>query len=300
MNTSGSFRPRVDKPIPEEMRRKAEEIVRLAFEIVPALHSQFEVLLSPVIAEDSCAARDRRSPLGEHVWHEAIASLAAADETIETCRQLFHADVRPASSHFVLLRSVFETTTFARWLVDPDLTSTKRVERGVLAALEDHDQRASFEKSRNRVGLIVQPPSRWGDEERDALIAEAEGAGFFVRDPHGRLRSPMNATDRCKMYLLAKDWQGDAVYRLASAFAHGKRWTTPFHERELLPNVPAIDGSIVTNVSAHPLLTAAMTHWAIQTQFRALLDAYAYMGAEPPRVSIEARRGVAFRSENGS
>jgi hypothetical protein len=32
-----------------------------------------------------------------------------------------------------------------------------------------------------------------------------------------------------------------------------------------------------------------MTHWAIQTQFRALLDTYCYMGAEPPRVSIEAR-----------
>jgi hypothetical protein len=228
MNTSGSFRPKVDRPIPEAMRRKAEEIVRAAFEIVPALHVQFEVLLSPVIAEGSCAASDRRSPLGEHVWHEAIAALAAADETIETCRQLFDADVRPVSSHFVLFRSVFESATFARWLVDPELPSMQRVERGVLAALEDHDQRASFEKSRNRVGLIVEPPSRWGDEERDALIAEAEGAGLFVRDPRGRLRSPMNATDRCKKYLLANDWQGDAAYRLASAFAHGKRWTTPF------------------------------------------------------------------------
>ncbi len=245
---------------------------------VPALRERFHQLASIAsIDPGSAAGIDQRDPLGHHVWECALQALGAADDVIETWRQVYLANIRPATGHVVLLRTVLETATLTRWLVDLGLTSEERVRRGILAHLADCDERTRFETVFDRTRITLAPPAKWGEERLVELLAECRRRDIRVADRNDEPLRPDSATERCRRYAHAPAFGGEAAYRVLSAFAHGHQWTLPFLTRELHPEMSTPTDAIITKVSFDPSVMAAATDWGVKTFAEALNDVVRYI-----------------------
>lgn len=256
---------------------------------VPLLRQRLQELGStPSIDAGSAAGIDQRDPLGHHVWEHALQALGAADDLIETWRLVYLANIRPATGHVVLLRTVLETATLTRWLVDLTLSPEERVRRGILAHLADCDERARFEAVFDRTRITVTPPAKWGNERLAELLAECGRRDIRVIDRKGEPMRPDSATDRCRRYARATAFGGEAAYRVLSAFAHGHQWTLTFLTRELHPEISTPTDAIVTKVSFDPAVMAAATDWGVMTFAEALNDVVRYIQpAVPPADSVD-------------
>ena len=269
--------------------KEIEARIRGLFDLFPSLRERYNNLIyNPSIHPESCAAIDQQDVLGHFVWEQAIQSLGVADEVIETWRQVYLADVRPVSGHVVLLRTVLETATLTRWLVDPVLTPAQRVRRGILAQLEDISERARFEAVFDRTKITMVAPSKWAEERRAELISECCVRGIRVTNAGGDRLRPEGPTERCRCYVIAPAFGGEAAYRVSSAFAHGRSWTLPFLNRTLRPESATPTGGIVTVVSAHPAVMAAATFWGTMTFAAALADVERYIAAPAPSPDASA------------
>lgn len=245
---------------------------------VPALRERFQELVTTAsIDPESAAGIDQSDPLGHHVWHGALESLGAADDVIETWRQVYLADIRPATGHIVLLRTVVETATLARWLLDLSVSSPERIRRGILAYLADCDERAHFEAVFDRSKITVGPPAKWGEERLAEVLAECRDRGISVADPRGKPFRPASATDRCERYAHAPAFGGEAAYRVLSAFAHGHQWTLPFVRRELHPEMPTPTDALITTVAYDPAVMYIASYWGVTTLAEALNDLVRYV-----------------------
>lgn len=266
-----------------------DERTRGLFDRVPALRQRFHDLVTTTsIDPDSGAGIDQRDPLGHHAWNGALQALGAADDVIETWRQAYLADIRPATGHVVLLRTVLETATLARWLVDLSISSSERVRRGILAHLADCDEQARFEAVFDRTKITVTPPAKWGKERLEELLAECRRRNIDVTNRNGEPLRPDSATERCKRYVHAPAFGGEAAYRVSSAFAHGHQWTLPFLTRELHPEMPTPTDAVITKVSFDPGVMAVATYWGVMTLAEALNDLVRYIQpAVAPSVSID-------------
>lgn len=267
---------------------------------IPELRQRLhEVGSTPSIDPGSAAGIDQTDPLGHHVWECALQALGAADDVIETWRQVYLADIRPATGHVVLMRTALETTTLTRWLVDLSISSQERVRRGILAHLADCDERAHFEAVFDRTRITVTPPAKWGRERVDELVAECRQREIRVTNRIGGLLRPASATDRCRLYAHAPEFGGEAAYRVLSAFAHGQPWTLPFLTRELHPEMSTLTGAIMTKVSFDPAVMAVATDWGIKTFVKALNDVVLYLqpALSTPAMSTDERRVPLNRGE---
>jgi hypothetical protein len=245
---------------------------------VPVLRQRFQELVStPSFDPSSAAAIDQRDALGHHVWECALHALGAADDLIETWRQVHVANIRPATGHIVLLRTVLETTTLTRWLVDLNLASPERVRRGVLAHLADCDERARFEAVFDRSRITFTPPAKSGQERVEELLAECRQRELRVTNRNGEPLRPASATERCRLYAHAPGFGGEAAYRVSSAFAHGQQWTLPFLTRELHPEMSTPTDAVITKVTFHPGVMAVATYWGVMTFAAALNDLVRYI-----------------------
>ena len=245
---------------------------------VPSMRQRFQELVStPSIDPSSAAAMDQRDALGHHVWECALHALGAADDLIETWRQVHLANIRPATGHVVLLRTVLETTTLTRWLVDLNIPSQERVRRGILAYLADCDERARFEAVFDRTRISLAPPAKWGQERLEELLVECQRRDIRVTNRNGEPLHPDSATERCRKYAHAPAFGGEAAYRVLSAFAHGHQWTLPFLTREVHPEMPTPTDAIITTVSFDPAVMAVATDWGVKTLVKALNDVVRYI-----------------------
>jgi len=246
---------------------------------VPALRQRFqELVATPSIDASSAAAIDQHDGLGHHVWECALHALGAADDLIETWRQVHLANIRPATGHVVLLRTVLETTTLTRWLVDLSIPSRERVRRGILAHLADCDERARFEAVLfDRTSITLTPPAKWGQERVEELLAECREREFPVTNRNGEPLRPASATERCRLYAHAPGFGGEAAYRVSSAFADGQQWTLPFLTRELHPEMSTPTDAVITKVTFHPGVMAVATYWGVMTFATALNDLVRYI-----------------------
>jgi hypothetical protein len=246
---------------------------------VPELRQRFqELVATPSIDASSAAALDQHDGLGHHVWECALHALGAADDLIETWRQVHLANIRPATGHVVLLRTVLETTTLTRWLVDLSIPSQERVRRGILAHLADCDERARFEAVLfDRTSITLTPPAKSGQERVEELLAECRQREFRVTNRNGEPLRPASATERCRFYAHAPGFGGEAAYRVSSAFAHGQQWTLPFLTRELHPEMSTPTDAVITTVTFLPAVMAVATYWGVMTFATALNDLVRYI-----------------------
>ena len=277
-----------------EIRSEAEieALTRNVLGRVPVLRQRLQELGStPSIDPGSIAGIDQRDPLGHHVLEHALQALGAADDLIETWRLVYLANIRPATGHVVLLRTVLETATLTRWLVDLTLSPEDRVRRGILAHLAYCDERARFEAVFDRTRITVTPPAKWGEDRLAELIAECTRSDIRVTDAKGEPLRPDSATNRCAAYAHAPAFGGGAAYRVLSAFAHGHQWTLPFLTRELHPEIPTPTDAIITKVSFDPAVMAAATDWGVMTFAEALNDVLRYIQpAVSPAASMRLQK----------
>jgi hypothetical protein len=71
----------------------------------------------------------------------------------------------------------------------------------------------------------------------------------------------------------------DALYRLASAFAHGMQWTLLVSESELPPDAASGTEPGPRRVSANDTLSARVTDCVVRTFEAAVVDFELYAGA---------------------
>ena len=240
---------------------------------VPALRKRGESIVhANTTGPGSLAELDAQHGLGRFVWELAPASLGVAGDHLETWRRLIEdAHTQPGWAHVTLLRAAIENAAFCRWLVETATTSTERVGRGVAAQLKDWDERRKFEEASGADKLPRTGEARTGRERRDELLR--------CRRAHGV--AELQVPDFIKLsgtYAIAEDLGGNALYRLASAFAHGKQWTLLVSESELPdganPNEPG-----PRRVTASDIISAGVTLCAIRTFEAAVADFEHYAGS---------------------
>jgi hypothetical protein len=247
-------------------------LVRKLLAEVPALRRRDEaVVRANAKGPGSPAELDGRHELGRFVWELAPVSLGVAGDHLETWRLLIEdAHRQPGWAHLTLLRGAIENASFCRWLVEPTATSFERVRRGVAAQLNDWDERRKFEVASRADRLPRTGEGRTGRERVDELLG--------LRRAHGvaELQVPDFIT-LCATYAVAGDLGGNAVYGLASAFAHGKQWTLLVSESELPegahPNEPG-----PRRVAASDVVSVGVTRCAVRTFEAAVADFERYAG----------------------
>ena len=240
---------------------------------VPGLNRRGEAIVrANAKGPGSLAELDGEHRLGRYVWELAPASLGVAGDHLETWRRLVEdAHTQPGWAHVTLLRGAIENAAFCRWLVEAAATSAERVRRGVAAQLKDWDERRKFEEASGADRLPRTGEARTGRERVDELRR--------LRLAHGvtELQVP-DFIKLCGTYAIAEDLGGNALYRLASAFAHGKQWTLLVSESELPdganPNEPG-----PRRVTASDLVSAGVTLCAIRTFEAAVADFEHYAGS---------------------
>ncbi len=147
----------------------------MRIEQIPILREHYNaVVFTQTIGSGSMAAADGRGPFGKFIRVHGLNALGVADEVLATWREIYQAGIRPISAFASILRTVLETTTMTRWLFDPAPTSSEpETRRGVIAHLEDLDERAKFEKAVPSRFIEIQPPSVPGADGLRLLLAEA-------------------------------------------------------------------------------------------------------------------------------
>ncbi len=218
----------------------------------------------------SLADVDGRHPLGRYVWELAPALLGAAGNHLETWRHLVaKAKYHPAWAHMSLLRVALETSCLARWLLDPTKETATRVQRGVAAQLADYQERATWE-STSGADKLPRRKGRTGAER----VAELTAARDAAMIPSLRV---MSYVDLCDHYAVAGSLGGAAVYRLASAFAHGKQWTLLLADVEV-PTDGRVDEPGPREITSSDTVSVLATTCAVRTFEAAVSDYERYAG----------------------
>jgi len=258
--------------------------ITMRIEQIPVLRERYNaVVFNQTIRSGSMADVDGRSPFGKFVRTHGMNALGVADEVLATWREIYQAGIRPISAFASILRTVLETTTMARWLFDPKQASSERIRRGLLAHLEDLDERAKFEKAVPAQFIDIQPPSLPGADGLRQLLAEARAQGLSVVDERGRRKPTLSHVERCAAYAEAPGYGGEAAYRFVSSLAHGMHWSLAGVRHEPVLEVAAPFDAIVSHVTPNPDTIALVTSWGLDTFEAAVSDAEGYMGL--PQVS---------------
>ena len=248
-------------------------------EQIPILRERYNaVVFTQTIRSGSMADVDGRSPFGKFVRTHGMNALGVADEVLATWREIYQAGIRPISAYASILRTVLEATTMTRWLFDPEQNASERIRRGVLAHLEDLDERAKFEKAVPPRFIDIQPPSLPGVVGLRQLLAEAAAQGVDVVDGRGKRKPILSHVERCAAYAEAPGYGGEAAYRFVSSLAHGMHWSLAGVRHEPVLEVAAPFDAIVSHVTANPDAIALVTSWGLDTFEAAVSDAEGYIG----------------------
>ena len=228
------------------------------------------------------AAQDESSPLGHHVRIMAIDHLTTGIEHLVIWHRLLTAGVQPYAAHVTLVRGAMEGAITCRWLIDPREDSAERIRRGVALLLEDYGNRGDFERD---FGLAdsIKPPAKSAAVRRAELKAERIAAKI------GPTQAP-KMTTLFGAYIGLPPARGRAVYRLLSAWAHGKQWKGMTAKFEVVEGAVAVPGGKFVRATANDDLSLNLTTLGMMTATRALNELDAYCGVDRPRLLAEGRR----------
>lgn len=251
--------------VPPDLRKSLAE--------VPGLRRrQATVVRANTKAPGTLAELDGKHALGRFVWELAAHSLAVAGDHLDAWRRLIEdAHAQPGWAHATLLRGAIENASFSRWLMDPAATSAQRVSQGVAAQLEDWNERRKFEQASGADKLPRTGQARTGRERVGELLG--------LRLAHGITEIKMpSLVDLCAAYAVAGDLGGNALYRLASGYAHGKQWTLLTNESTLAEGA-APDEPAPPRVTASDSVSVLVTMCGVRTFAAAVTDLERYAGS---------------------
>jgi hypothetical protein len=237
-----------------------------AFARIEPLNARTEALARMDPLPGSLAAGDITVPHARFVLINAGRALAFAIDHLRAWAAIAHGGVMPIFAPMTLLRSSLESASLARWLVEPAIDARTRVARGVAYQLQDHEERNRFEAA----GEILAPPGgKSAKARKDDLLTARERDGLPVVEVErptslARRYGPPGRADR--------SW----LYRLASAFTHGREWAllaTNLGEGE-----SAGEGIGRGYLSANEVMVAGATTLTVSQVERAIEAVESYVG----------------------
>lgn len=245
------------------------EVLAQAPVLFDRLHTTAQAGASP----GSEAAKDASAPLGHHGQIMAIDHLSCGVEHLVVWRRLLLAGVQPYAAHMTLVRGAMEGAVTCRWLIDPRADSADRIRRGVALLLEDYGNRRDFERDIGIAADAIKPPAKSAADRYTELRA-------------ARTANKIGATQVPKMTALFGGYaglqagHGRAIYRLLSAYAHGKQWKGLTTANEVVEDAIAVPGGQLMKVTANDDWSVRMTLFGVRAAAAAVGELETYYGAD--------------------
>jgi hypothetical protein len=238
-----------------------------AMEPLEGLHAAHQELAQAGPAEGSVAARDEARPEGHRIWLIANQMWESAMEHALAWRQLLvKAQYQPRSAHYTLLRATFEGIVTSRYLIDQNVSQAVRISRACAQQLEDWRQRRAFEDRAGSELKAPEPPAKRASERMVDLRKSMTASGIIeIKAAH--------VTD-----LFDSHGDGQWLYRVLSAHAHGLEWSLMSGSIEEVPNAKPRPGSGAAIVSASDSITLGVTELAVMRLNNSLDELRAYAG----------------------
>ncbi len=239
----------------------------------PVLFDQLHALTLSGPSDGSEAAAAIGPPLAHHSAILSADHLSTGLEHLVTWNRLLLGGVQPYASHITLVRGALEGSVTCRWLVDPRADAAERTRRGVALLLDDYKNRADFERDFGIPPEAIKPPAKSGADRAKELQTERDAAGI------GRIDVP-RMTARFGGYLGLEPAFGRAIYRLLSAYAHGRQWKGLTVTHVLSDAPPDATGAREAKVTANDDMSLPLTVLGIKNASTALAELHAYFGRD--------------------
>lgn len=226
------------------------------------------------VSPESRAAKDASFPLGHHARIMAIDHLSTGIEHLVVWHRLLTSGVQPYAAHMTLIRGAMEGAVTCRWLIDPRADSADRVRRGVALLLEDYGNRRDFERDFDIPADAIMPPAKSAFDRYAELQTKRDAARI------GRVNVP-KMTARFGGYTGLRPGMGRGVYRLLSAYAHGKQWKGLTLKFDVVEDGPEVAGARLVKVTANDDMSVMLTSLGMRTATVALAELETYCRATP-------------------
>lgn len=165
------------------------------------------------------------------------------------------------AAHLTLIRAVIEGAPMVRWLIDLGDAETARCLRGVAVQLEDHRERERFQRLRVTGHRPATGRGRTG--ARRLAILERLIRRHRLHLP--KVPGPTELSRRSAVIPDAWNVNGEGLYRLVSAHAHGLPWGVMSGEHGVRVPTPGVTAGASVSVTAEPELAARATRAAMAT-----------------------------------
>jgi hypothetical protein len=238
----------------------------------PILFDHLGAVARAGVSPGSEAAKDASVPLGRHVRIMAIDHLSTGIEHLAMWHRLLIAGVQPNTVHMTLIRGAMEGAVTCRWLIDTREDSAERVRRSVALLLDDYGNRRDFERDFGIPAHVIKPPAKSGAERYTELRTERDAAGI------GRTKVP-SMTYRFGGYIGLPPARGRAIYRLLSAYAHGKQWKGLTARFEVVEGALEVPDARLVKVTANDDMSVVLTALGVTTATTALNELETYVGS---------------------
>jgi hypothetical protein len=257
-----------DTQDPQITARLAETLAR-----APVLFDRLAATARAGITPGSPAAQDATSELGHHTRIMAIDHLATGLEHLVIWHRLLTGGSQPFATHMTLIRGAMEGAVTSRWLTDPRQDAAERVRRGVALLLDDYGNRRDFERDFGLDPAAIKPPAKSGADRYKELQAERDAAKI------GPIKVP-SMTYRFGGYGGLQPGPGRAIYRLLSAYAHGKQWKGLTTKIQAVEEATEVRGGKVVKVTANDDMSVMLTALAMKVAMAAVDEVDGYCGAQ--------------------
>lgn len=255
-----------DTQDPQITARLAQILAR-----APVLFDRLGAAARAGIAPGSQAAEDATSVLGHHTRIMAIDHLATGIEHLVIWHRLLTGGSQPFATHMTLIRGAMEGAVTCRWLIDPRQDPAERVRRGVALLLDDYGNRRDFERDFGIDPAAIKPPAKSGADRYKELQTERESVKI------GPIKVP-SMTYRFGGYIGLRPGPGRAIYRLLSAYAHGKQWKGLTTKIQVVEEATEVRGGKVVKVTANDDMSVMLTALAMKVATSAVDEVDAYCG----------------------
>lgn len=214
---------------------------------------------------DNQARRMLEDQIARRGYHIASVHIASALDHLNLMASFIeHGELRPCAP-FSVARTALENAAQASWLMDPDLDDDAQRKRAIGAQYADYEERR---KAEDHLGEL--PAGQVPAEHRrnHYMTAAANYPDHMVTADNGSIRPAVplpSFLDLCEQQAPAVPGgpSGGFLYRLLSAFSHGKQWSALASQIEVTET--EIPGGAVAAMYAddglltHPYVTPTLT-----------------------------------------
>ena len=207
---------------------EASALIKSVIGQLPEMNARYERMAKAETADgENQARRMLEDPIASRGYHIASVHIASALDHLNLMASFIEqGELRPCAP-FSVARTALENAAQASWLMDPDLDDNAQRKRAIGAQYADYEERR---KAEDHLGEIPagQVPAK--QRRNDYMTAAATHADHTVTGDNGDIRPAVQLPsflDLCEQQapVVPGGPSGGFLYRLLSAFSHGKQWS---------------------------------------------------------------------------